>query len=237
MLQEFQNATVTQITDETINTKRFFLQLENIFDFLPGQFVTLDLPISEKKNKRLRSYSIASAPNGTNQIELVIVLLPDGLGTNYLFNEIKVGSIISLRGPVGHFILPAVMPTQLYFICTGTGIAPFRSMLHFIKNKNEFSSTHFYLISGVRTKQDLLYHAEMQNLQTEMQNFIYLPTLSREIWEGATGYVHDVYKKYCANQPEAEFMLCGWRNMVDQARTELLALDYNKKQIHYELYG
>lgn len=51
------------------------------FDFQPGQFVTLDLPIHEKLNKRWRSYSIASWPDGSNVFELVIVLDKDGAGT------------------------------------------------------------------------------------------------------------------------------------------------------------
>jgi ferredoxin-NADP reductase len=236
MLQEFQNAIVTQIIDETHNTKRFFLQLENNFDFIPGQFITLDLPISDKKNKRLRSYSIASAP-ANNLLELVIVLLPEGAGTTYLFKEVKVGDSITLRGPQGHFVLPTNLPNHLYFVCTGTGIAPFRSMLHFMQNKKEYANTQFYLISGVRTQKDLLYHTEMENLQKQSKNFTYLPTLSRERWEGATGYVHEVYKQYCKGQVDAEFMLCGWRNMVDQARIELGTIGYDKKQIHFELYG
>jgi ferredoxin-NADP reductase len=66
--------------DETASTKRFFFQIPSMerFDFEPGQFVTLDLPIHEQKNKRWRSYSIASAPNGTNEFELVIVKMEGG---------------------------------------------------------------------------------------------------------------------------------------------------------------
>lgn len=68
------------------------------FDFKPGQFVTLDLPIHEKKNKRWRSYSIASAPDETNIFELVIVLVEDGLGTPYIWSNIKIGDELILRG-------------------------------------------------------------------------------------------------------------------------------------------
>jgi CDP-4-dehydro-6-deoxyglucose reductase len=56
----------------------------NVFDFKPGQFVTIDLPIHEKPNKRIRSYSIASWPDGTNVFELLIVLAEHGLGTHFL---------------------------------------------------------------------------------------------------------------------------------------------------------
>jgi ferredoxin-NADP reductase len=238
MIQEFQDAIVVDIIQETPNTKRFFLQIKDAtnFEFESGQFITLDLPIHEKKNKRWRSYSIASHANGTNCIELVIVWLEGGAGTTYLFNEVNIGSILSMRGPIGHFVLPKEIPSDLFLISTGTGIAPFRSMIHYLIDK-KMMDTNIYLVCGYRTQSDLLYHHEMETLSKEYENIKYLPTLSREQWSGHSGYVHDVYKAYCTNKPNAEFMLCGWRNMIDQAKDELLQLGYDKKQIHFELYG
>ena len=112
---------VTRIENETYNTRRFWIEVPELpdFNFAPGQFVTLDLPIHEKVNKRWRSYSIASWPDG-NVIELLIVLLEGGAGTTYLFNEVKEGSELSFRGPQGVFTLPPVIEKDLYFICTGT---------------------------------------------------------------------------------------------------------------------
>jgi ferredoxin-NADP reductase len=108
MLEPWRTGVVTKIINEASNTRRFWIEIPEVesFNFKPGQFVTLDLPIHEKKNKRWRSYSIASWPDGTNVIELVIVLLEGGLGTTYLFNEVKEGSELLLRGPQGVFVLP-----------------------------------------------------------------------------------------------------------------------------------
>ncbi|HMP92140.1 MAG TPA: FAD-binding oxidoreductase, partial [Phnomibacter sp.] len=60
-LMDWQTGVITSVIDETYNTKRFFFEVPGTpnFDFVPGQFVTLDLPIHEQKNKRWRSYSIA----------------------------------------------------------------------------------------------------------------------------------------------------------------------------------
>ena len=90
-IEPWRTGTVIQIVDETYNTKRYFIQVNELesFDFKAGQFVTLDLPIHEQKNKRWRSYSIASWPDGTNVYELLIVLLEGGAGTTYLFNEVE----------------------------------------------------------------------------------------------------------------------------------------------------
>ncbi|MBC7934094.1 MAG: FAD-dependent oxidoreductase [Rhizobacter sp.] len=245
-LEPWRTGKVIKIEQQTNSTRRFFIQIPELekFDFKPGQFVTLDLPIHEKPNKRWRSYSIASWPDETNIFELCIVLLEDGMGTNYLFNEIKEGSEITLRGPVGVFTMPDPLEKDLFLICTGTGIAPFRSMLHHIKNHN-ISYKNIYLLFGCRVKTDILYYNELKKISDEMPNIHYLPTLSRENWEGPTGYVHTVYENICnankaANNEEivpANFYLCGWKNMIDEAKQRIQALGYDRKSIHQELYG
>ena len=251
MLQPWRTGIITRIEQETESTRRFWIQVPEIerFDFVPGQFVTLDLPIHEKPNKRWRSYSIASWPDGTNIFELVIVLLEGGLGTNYLFNETTVGSKLTLRGPQGVFVLPPVLDRDLFLICTGTGVAPFRSMTHHIKN-HHVPHNNIYLIFGCRKTQDCLYGHELKQLQAELPQFHYIPTFSREE-PGAykTGYVHAVYEEICKNEiiqvedgngtihKPAYFYLCGWKNMIDEAKDRILKLGYDKKAIHLELYG
>lgn len=237
-MQDWQIGKVVNIINETPNTRRYFIAAASAepFQFKPGQFVTLDLPIHEKKNKRWRSYSIASAPNDSNIFELVIVLVEDGMGTPYLFENIEIGAEISFRGPVGVFVLPEIIEHDYFMICTGTGIAPFRSMVHHIQTQN-IQTQNIHIICGTRTQQDLLYFEELKNLEKTLPNFTYTPVLSREKWEGETGYVHEVYSALCKGNADAQFMLCGWKNMIDDARNNLSALGYDKKQIHFELYG
>jgi len=229
---------VIRIENETANTHRFWIEVQEIssFDFQPGQFVTLDLPIHEKPSKRWRSYSISSWPDGSAIFELIIVLNKRGPGTQYLFHQVKVGSELTFRGPQGMFTLPGSLDKDLFLICTGTGIAPFRSMVHHIKNK-AIAHKNIYLVFGCRKKEDLLYYEEMKKLQGEISNFQYIPTLSRQHWEGHFGYVHAVYRELCRNKPEATFFLCGWQHMIDEAEKRILEMGYHKKAIHTELYG
>jgi ferredoxin-NADP reductase len=245
MLQPWRIGKVIKITEETPSTRRFWIQVPEVeqFDFKPGQFVTLDLPIHEKPNKRWRSYSIASWPDGTNVFELIIVLLEGGLGTNYLFSEISVGSELTLRGPQGVFVLPEPIEKDLFFICTGTGVAPFRAMAHHILNHN-IPHKLIYLIFGCRKFGDALYGKELKELAREMPSFRYVPTYSREEPSNfdhliRVGYVHQVYEDICkeANCPPAAFYLCGWKNMIDEAKKRIVALGYDRKAIHQELYG
>ena len=246
-MQEWQTGKIIDIVQAAPSTKRFFIEVPTTtnFNFEPGQFVTLDLPIHEQKNKRWRSYSIASNPNGSNVFELVIVLLEGGAGTTYLFNEVSIGSELTLRGPVGKFTLPETIEKDLYFICTGTGIAPFRSMIKHIQLHN-IPHQNIYLVFGCRTINDCLYKDEFLELQQTVSNFNYIPCLSREenIFEFAKkGYVHNAYTEMVAankmgdeNKP-ASFYLCGWKNMIDEAKQKIVDLGFDKKAIHLELYG
>ena len=248
MLQPWQTGTVIRIANATEQTRRFWIQLPGLesFDFQPGQFVTLDLPIHEKPAKRIRSYSISSWPDGSNVFELVIVLLEGGAGTHYLFNEIKVGSELTVRGPQGVFTLPAHIEKDLFFVCTGTGIAPFRSMAHHLLN-HQIPYREIYLIFGCRHFSDALYGQELKALAGQIPSFHYIPTYSREVSNDhliRTGYVHAVYEELCRKQQEdtgqlqaASFFLCGWKNMIDEAKQRIQALGYDRKAIHQELYG
>ena len=217
---------------------RFWIEVSELgsFDFKPGQFVTFDLPIHEKANKRLRSYSIASWPDGSGIFELIIVKDLKGAGTNYLFHEVSVGSILTFKGPQGVFTLKEPLDRDLYLICTGTGIAPFRSMLHHIKNKS-IPHKNITLIFGCRTKDTLLYYEEMKKLEDSLPGFTYIPTLSREVWEGTTGYVHPIYESLCRDKKPAAFLLCGWKGMIDEAKKRIMDMGYDKKDIHDEIYG
>lgn len=240
MAYNFFNSEVIAIIDESPSVKRFFFRIPHLekFSFNAGQFVMLDLPIPSKI--RTRAYSIACAPPDDNIIELIIVLKEDGLGTPYLFNEVGVGSSVLISEPIGKFVRPRPenFATDVCFICTGTGIAPFRSMIHDIKKHGiEYPSIH--LVFGARKPSDILYHNEMVSLEKDMENFKFIPVLSRaekHEWQGRNGYVHDIYLELFKDSRPALFYLCGWKTMIMEARQNLMNLGYTKDQIRFELY-
>ena len=180
-LQPWRTGKIIRIENETSNTRRYWIAIPELekFDFIPGQFVTLDLPIHEKPAKRWRSYSIASWPDGTNVFELVIVLLEGGAGTTWLFGNAVVGTEFPVRGPQGVFTLPDPIDRDLFFICTGTGVAPFRSMAHYVLDNN-IAHHKIYLIFGCRKFGDALYAPELRELTREVPSFQYITTYSRE---------------------------------------------------------
>lgn len=234
---EWYNGKVVDILDETPTIKRFFIEIPEVedYEFRSGQFTMLDLPITGKVTTR--QYSIASKPNSGNVIELIIVLNEHGAGTPYLFKDIQIGSTIKTSSALGKFVLPDSLDKDLCFICTGVGIAPFRAMLMDII-ENNIPHKNIYMVFGTRYKIDLCYAHQMKQLAEEYDFFHYIPTLSRENgeWDGNRGYVHEVYKELFADGRPATFFICGWKNMIFEARDFLHELGYERSDIKYELY-
>ena len=235
---------VTKIEDAGDRTKRFWIESPE-FDtssFKPGQFLTLDLPVGEKRLDRWRSYSIANAP-GEHTLELCIVHLEGGRASGYFFNEVKVGTELKFKGPDGAFTLPVDdLKKTLVMVCTGTGIAPFRSMLQQLDDSgSDFHAIH--LIFGTRYTTGLLYRDELEKMAEKYPNFTYSVALSREegdLPENAIkGYVHKVYQRDHGDpSDDTVFYLCGWSQMIDEAVENLVEkLGYDKSQVKYELYG
>lgn len=239
-LLAWQNATIQEVKSHNAHTRSYFFSADDleVFDFTPGQFVTFDLPIADRPSQRMRSYSIASAPSGDNRFELVISHKPHGAGTGYFFDQCQVGSTLKFRGPQGNFVLPKVLERPLVLICTGTGIAPFRSQVLQLLQSNA-PTPEIHLVFGTRTLQDAIYVEEMQGLAKTYPHFHYHLTLSRpdSHWTGHRGYVHERYTELSENgAKDMDFYLCGWRNMVSDARKHLEALGYTKERVHLEMY-
>lgn len=241
MARRWNEGEVTEITWLSKNTIQIKVKapVGISFDFVPGQFITLDLPTGEKRLDRWRSYSIAS--NGLDDsgcFELCIVKFPGGKASAYLFEELKIGDKLIYKGPEGQFVLPSIPePTKLVMVCTGTGVAPFRSMIQAIYQKvDRLQPVH--LIFGCRYEEDILYREEFEKLTEQRPDFSYSIALSREVgWSGTKGYVHQVYETSYSQNDSVVFMLCGWTPMVEEARKRLKGLGFEDHQIRTEIYG
>lgn len=237
-------AQLVNVEKETSTTNRFYLKPNTKPNFKPGQFVSLDLPIDEKPSRRIRHYSVANSPS-QDTYELIIVKKPGGKGTDYLW-DLPLGSEIKFTGPSGIMTMGEDTNKNYIFICTGTGISPFKCMLEHIK-ENNIQTGDIHLVFGTRDKESILYYDEMIQLEKDIPQFKYHIILSRETWNGKQGYVHSVYEELIQNYfvqiedgsyngLDIEFFICGWKEMVKQAKTKLQELGFDKKQIKIEIY-
>jgi ferredoxin-NADP reductase len=200
-------------------------------EFLPGQFTSFTDVIEGKEITR--AYSLASAPSGTNRFELCLNRVEPGHLSPRLF-EMKPGDRMAMRQPLGTFVLRQP-PRDSVFMATGTGIAPFRSILQAHLNA---SSRVFTLIFGVRYESHLLYGEEFEEMALRHPHFRFWPTLTRPdaAWKGRQGRVQAHLTEAIGAQREVDFYLCGLKEMVDDTRALLKGQGFDRRQIIYEKY-
>src|SRR6266404_622609 len=200
-------------------------------DFTPGQFVSFTNAINGKDITR--AYSIASAPSGTNQFELCLNLVKEGVFSPHLF-QMKPGESVEMRPPLGGFVLRNP-PRDSILVATGTGIAPFRSILRAHLNE---TSQAFTLLFGVRHEHSLMYREEFENLARRYPHFRFMPTLTRPepSWTGRTGRVQAHLAEAIGGRRDVDILLCGLKLMVNDVRNILRDMSFDRKQILYEKY-
>ncbi|PID79508.1 ferredoxin--NADP(+) reductase [bacterium DOLJORAL78_65_58] len=233
-----------------------------------GQFAILGLPVSaprvamaDEEERDLepdkilkRAYSISSASQERDYLEFFITLVHSGALTPRLF-QLQVGDRVWLGERIkGLFTLNKVPEdSNLVFVGTGTGLAPFMSML-----RSELECTaerQVAVLLGARHSWDLGYRGELQAMQRYCPFFHYLPTISRpdeELapWSGNVGYVQDLWRggaleKAWGGRPGPEnthVLLCGAPNMIESMLTVLQEDGFqehtrrNPGQVHAEKY-
>jgi CDP-4-dehydro-6-deoxyglucose reductase len=173
-------------------------------DFMPGQFVSFEVPRRTSSLPATRPYSIASSPNQRDAIQLVLNRVSGGPGSEYLFG-LQQGDCTSFRGPAGTFVLRD-SPRDLLFVATGTGIAPIRSMLRVLAEAS--SSRTIALFWGLRRERDLYYQDELNSQPSND-------------WRGAAGYVTPLVDAHVTDVANLEVFLCGNGSMIRDVRDML----------------
>lgn len=226
--------------------------------FEPGQFTNLGLPprdpshLSGSSGLVKRPYSIASAPD-EDSVEFFIRLVDEGAFTPLLW-KLGVGERLWMDDKcVGKFTLDGVPDGKdLVMVSTGTGIAPFVSMLRHYHGQGRWR--RLVMINGVRVMSDLGYQAELEALVRDDPDFRYVPLCSREpeggAWPGMRGHVMHaldpvVYERAVGAplDPEhTQVFLCGNPQMIDSVEAHLAPLGFrphtrkNPGHIHKERY-
>src|SRR5580704_767940 len=206
------------------------------FGFVAGQWLSFKATKPDGE-EITRAYSIASPPSEDNRFALCLNRVQDGFTSNYLC-DMKEGDEIACQGPFGDFTLRPPMRDTI-FIATGTGIAPFRSMLHWLlAEESRHQGKQLSLVFGNRTEKDIYYHEEFLNLANEHPNFHYLPTLSRAdaSWQGSRGYVQEHVPGIASGRTDMHAYICGLDKMVKANRDLLKSLGWDRKSILYEKY-
>jgi len=210
--------------------------------FVPGQFVQIGLPLelpsrdgtSPPRVRVLkRSYSIASDPGEPGEYELCIALVEGGKLTPELWKLPVGGKLWIDEKPMGHFTLDGI-PREKTLLCisTGTGLAPFVSMLR--EARRTGSPRRFVILHGVRESSDLCYREELEQRSKLEYSTTYVPVVSREEWPGLRGRVQSVLadEGLCRrfgielDPARTHALLCGNPDMIVEVRALLEGRGY-----------
>ncbi|WP_330926850.1 ferredoxin--NADP reductase [Candidatus Sororendozoicomonas aggregata] len=229
----------TALSDNTIELVLTFEQ-KTVFLFEAGQFVQLLFEHNGKTHKR--SYSIANSPEEVSQtraLRIAISAVAGGMATDY-FATAAIGSVIQVTGPFGVLTLAKEIPGQLILVGTGTGVAPYHSMIPQLERLAD-KGTPITLVMGGRYRRELIYRDAFMNLAQDYPVVDYSICLSRESSENLktrehTGYVQHLFNHLNLAPGNDIVYLCGNPAMVDDAARALQGLSFANKKIKREKY-
>ncbi len=204
------------------------------FTFKAGQFINILVPAIGEHKAVKRPYSIASPPCWKGFLDLTWKRVEGGYATSYLWT-LKEGDSLQVQGPLGHFTPKLPLPKTVVFISTGTGIAPFRSMIHELIH--EGAPCEIWNIFGNRYEDEILYRAEFEKLVQEHKNFHNVFTVSRpKTWQGESQYVQMILKKYITDPQDKHVYICGLKNMINEVLKTALEMGFERDRIFFEKY-
>jgi ferredoxin-NADP reductase len=237
---DWQVATVKAVRPETGRVKTITLTLPNWMAHRPGQHYDVRLT-AEDGYQAQRSYSIASEPERTGEIDLTVEKIDDGEVSPYLDDVLMPGDQIEVRGPIGgYFVWEAGRPGPLLLIAGGSGIVPLMSMLR--HRATAKAKTSARLLYSSRTFDDIIYYGELERLSQAGDGLEVFHTLTRSQPRGWHGYARRIDPEMLSEVARplgrtAQAYICGPTLLVEAAADGLVRLGLPAAQIRTERFG
>jgi ferredoxin-NADP reductase len=237
----WQTATVEAIETRTPTVRSFFFRPAQRAPFIAGQHMDVRLTAPDGYQAE-RSYSIASAPETAEYIELAIERLDDGEVSPFFHETVAVGDEIELRGPIGgHFLWSVEDGGPVLLVGGGSGVVPLMCMLRHRAARG--STAPMALVYSARTAADLIFGTELRALSERKDGFDFFPTLTREpdpLPGLRLGRIDRALLREAltalSTLPKVVFV-CGANAFVETAAQTLLDLGISPETIRTERYG
>jgi ferredoxin-NADP reductase len=173
------------------------VETEDPVEFAAGQY------LSVRYGDTTRVYSLASSPS-REDLEFCVRRVPGGQLTSDLAVDLEVGETVTLRGPYGELLLEEPSARDVVFLATGTGVAPFKSMIDYLfeteRDRYEGTRRDVWLFLGGAWLDSLPYAEAFREYADRRENFHFVPTLTQEPyltdWDGETAYVQEALITY-----------------------------------------
>ncbi|MGK7949253.1 MAG: FAD-binding oxidoreductase [Xenococcaceae cyanobacterium] len=238
-----------QTIDEThdVKTFRFVAEPPRLFSYKPGQFVILDLTIDGKRVKR--SYSISSTSTRPHTLDITVKRVPSpkdianappGLVSNWLHDNLTVGSQVKITGPMGKFTCVDRPAKKLLFISAGSGITPMMSMSRWLCDLG--ADVNLIFIHSTRSRRDFIFRHELESMAARYRNFKLAVTTTGlepgQAWQGYTGRLTELMLQAIApDLQERTIYICGSNSFMAEVKNRLQNLNFPMENYYEESFG
>lgn len=245
MAIQFYKLKVAQLIKETQETVTIVFdlpdELANIFQYKPGQYLTIKLPDGDPQDRR--AYSISSSPHWDEQLSITVKKLPEGKLSVYLNDSLQVGDYLDVMPPIGSFVPDFEKKPDANYVlyAAGSGITPIFSILKSILKMQP--NSQILLLYSNRTEQSIIFYDKLVQLEQNYNNLkiIFGLTQYDGNWQGHRGRFNTINLTAILqrNAPDfrlREHFLCGPAGMMKQVLDALELLNVPKSQIHKESF-
>ncbi len=208
-----------------------------LFDFLPGQFLTLELPVPGGTVHR--TYTISSSPSRPRSLSITAKAQSDSIGTRWMLDHLKPGMKLKAMGPAGQFSHLNYPSDKYLFISAGTGITPFRSMTTWMFDHG--SEPDVVLVNCARRPSELLFRNQLEYMGTRLPGLDVKWVVEEgerySPWTGFQGRINQLMLGLMApDYLEREVFCCGPESFMQAIRDALFDLGYDMERYHQESF-
>lgn len=227
-------ATITEIRQETPTIKSFILDYgEQRFEFLPGQWVDLQLEVDGES--AVAGYSMTSPPSRRGSIQLAIKYGANHKATRHLHQCARIGDRVVISAGSGSFYYQRQMGARVVLIGAGVGVTPLLSILrHIHEHHRDVGVTLLY---SVAVPEEVLFADELAAVAETNSNARILISVTQPDgtgWKGRTGRIDKEKLREAGLDTETLYYICGPNAMVDTTAALLAELGIPEKHIIYE---
>lgn len=237
----WQTVVIRKIEKRTPAVSSFFFAPSQPFSFRAGQHAEVRLT-APGGYRAQRPYSIASAPEDRDDIELAIEKLATGEVSPFFHEVAQVGDAVELRGPIGgHFVWQNADGGPVLLAGAGSGVAPLMSMIR--HHARQHSDVPMLLLLSARSWQDVIFRDELLALDRQQGAFMLVLTLTRDAPRRDGDYRRRIDAPMIGEtlrrlpSPLRRAYVCGSNAFVNAASEAMIAAGIEPASIRTERYG
>lgn len=213
------------------------------FNYQPGQFITLDLPVDAKKGAKgniQRTYTISSSPSRPLSISITVKAQGNSIGTRWMLDHLKPGVRVKAFGPSGIFSFQRHPAKKYLFISAGSGITPMMSMTTWSWDSGEMPDIVF--VHAARRPSEIIFRERLEQFANRVPGLQLRLTVEEpdpyRAWPGYLGRLNQIMLGLMApDYLEREVFCCGPEPFMQATRDMLNALGFDMARYHQESFG